>query len=65
MVVIVEFYNGGKHAKYADRLARWTSMAILDVDEHRAMFADVGFTDVTVDEDPARGWLGVIGTKPR
>jgi hypothetical protein len=65
MVVIAEFYNGGKHARYADRLAQWTTMAVLDVDQHRAMFLDAGFTDVTVDEAPARGWICVTGTKPQ
>jgi len=65
MAVIAEFYNGGKHARYAERLARWTSMAVLDVDEHAAMFADAGFSDVTIDEERARGWLFVAGTKPR
>lgn len=30
-ISIAEFYNGGKHAKYAHRLAQWTTMAILDV----------------------------------
>ncbi len=64
MAVIAEFYNGGKHAKYADRLARWTTMAILDVDQHKAMFVDAGFTEVSLDEDSARGWICVLGTKP-
>ncbi len=65
MAVIAEFYNGGRHAKYADRLARWTSMAVLDIDQHRAMFADAGFTGIEVDEDAGRGWIFVAGTKPR
>ena len=65
MAVIAEFYNGGRHAKYADRLARWTGMASLDVAQHRTMFADAGFTDVDVDEDAERGWLCVLGTKSR
>jgi SAM-dependent methyltransferase len=64
MAVIAEFYNGGKHAKYADRLARWTTMAILDVGQHEAMFADAGFANVTVDEERHRGWLCLVGTKP-
>lgn len=63
MAVIAEFYNGGKHAKYADRLACWTTMAVLDVDEHKRMFTEAGFAEVTVDEDAARGWICVIGTK--
>lgn len=65
MAVIAEFYNGGKHAKYADRLAQWTTMAILDVDQHKRMFTEAGYADVTVDEDAVRGWICVIGTKPR
>jgi SAM-dependent methyltransferase len=64
MAVIAEFYNGGRHAKYADRLARWTAIAVLDVDQHRAMFTDAGFTAVDVDEDVRRGWICVLGTKP-
>jgi ubiquinone/menaquinone biosynthesis C-methylase UbiE len=63
MAVIAEFYNGGRHAKYADRLRQWTMMAVLDVDQHRAMFADAGFVDVHIDEDEARGWICVIGAK--
>lgn len=64
MAVIAEFYNGGRHAKYADRLARWTTMAILDVDQHMRMFTVAGFAEVTVDEDAARGWICVVGSKP-
>lgn len=63
MAVIAEFYNGGKHAKYADRLAQFTTMAVLDVDQHRRMFTDAGFVDVDVDEERSRGWLCVVGTK--
>jgi SAM-dependent methyltransferase len=64
MAVIAEFYNGGRHARYADRLAQWTTMAILDVDQHRAMFTDAGFTDVVIDEDFSRGWICCLGAKP-
>ncbi len=63
MAVIAEFYNGGRHAKYADRLAQWTAMAILDVDQHKAMFAEAGFAEVDVDEEVGRGWICVLGTK--
>ena len=64
MAVIAEFYNGGRHAKYADRLARWTAIAVLDVRQHETMFSDAGFTGVDVDEDVGRGWICVVGTKP-
>jgi hypothetical protein len=64
MAVIAEFYNGGRHAKYADRLGQWTTMAILDIPQHRRMFEDAGFTDVQIDEERHRGWLSVVGAKP-
>lgn len=64
MSIIAEFYNGGKHAKYADRLSRWTTMAILDVDQHKALFSIAGFTDVQVVEERTKGWIWVMGTKP-
>jgi Methylase involved in ubiquinone/menaquinone biosynthesis len=63
MAVIAEFYNGGKHAKYADRLGKWTAIAILEVEQHRAMFTDAGFIDVHIDEDASRGWIYCVGTK--
>jgi ubiquinone/menaquinone biosynthesis C-methylase UbiE len=63
MVVVAEFYNGGRHAKYADRLGRWTTMAVLDVEQHRAMFTDAGFSAVVVDEEASRGWLCCVGEK--
>jgi len=64
VAAIAEFYNGGKHAKYADRLAKWTTMAVLDVSQHKAMFVDAGFADVSIDEETERGWICVVGTKP-
>ena len=39
-------------------------MAILDVDQHMRMFTVAGFAEVTVDEDAARGWICVVGSKP-
>jgi ubiquinone/menaquinone biosynthesis C-methylase UbiE len=63
LILIAEFYNGPKYAKYADRIRKFTSMAVLDVEQHRALFADAGFTDIRVTEDAAAGWLSVVGTK--
>ena len=63
MAVIAEFYNGGRHAKYADRLREWTTMAILDVEQHRTMFTDAGFADVVIDEEADRGWICCVAAK--
>lgn len=64
IAVIAEFYNGGRHARYAGRIAKLTTMAILDIDQHRAMLTDAGFTDVRIDEELRRGWICALGTKP-
>jgi ubiquinone/menaquinone biosynthesis C-methylase UbiE len=64
LAIIAEFYNGPKYAKYADRIARMTSMAVLDVEQHRSLFADAGFSDIRVVEHADRGWLSVVGAKP-
>lgn len=63
MAVVVEFYNGGRHTRHAALLGKWTTMAILDVEQHRAMFTDAGFVDVRIDEEIGRGWLCCVGTK--
>jgi SAM-dependent methyltransferase len=65
MAVIAEFYNGGRHAKYAGRLAQWTTMAILDTEQHRSMFVEASFAEVQVDEERSRGWICVLGVKPQ
>lgn len=64
MAIVAEFYKGGKHLKYVDRLARYTTMAILDVEQHVALFSDAGFADVQVVEENSKGWLCVTGKKP-
>lgn len=64
LVIIAEFYNGGRHARYAARLGALTGMAALDVAQHQEMFAGAGFTGVRVVEDGRRGWIAAIGTKP-
>lgn len=64
MAIIAEFYNGPKYAKYVDKLSRFTTMAILDVAQHCALFADAGFADIEIDEDQAKGWIYCVGTKP-
>jgi ubiquinone/menaquinone biosynthesis C-methylase UbiE len=64
MVIIAEFYNGGKHARYVDRLSKWTTMAMLDVDQHKAIFSTAGFRDVQVVEEGAKGWIYGTAVKP-
>ena len=64
VAVIAEFYNGGKHARYATRLMKATKIAALDVDQHRELLSRAGFLDVKVSVHEPRGWICAVGTKP-
>jgi hypothetical protein len=39
-------------------------MKLLDVEEHRALFADAGYTDIRIIEEPRKGWICGMGNKP-
>lgn len=39
-------------------------MSIVDVDQHRALFADAGFAEISVVGDQKAGWICCVGTKP-
>ena len=64
LALVVEFYRGGKHDSYADRLAAATGIATWTIAEHRRQLTDAGFADVTLDENVEQGWLCAVGTKP-
>lgn len=63
ILLIAEFYNGGRHAKYADRLAQLTGMASLTLAEHEDILGKAGFTEIRLVEDHARGWICGVGVK--
>ena len=63
IAIIAEFYNGGKHTKYAGRLSGVVGIASLTLDEHRALLERGGFSGLEIIEEPARGWLCALGTK--
>jgi hypothetical protein len=46
------------------QLAELTKMAILSVDEHRELFAKVGYAEVQMSEEYDKGWICATGTKP-
>ncbi len=64
LVVIAEFYDGGKHAKHVARLSKLTAMAMLTVEQHRTMFSGAGFGNVQIIENEPKGWICGLGEKP-
>ena len=65
LIVIAEVYKGAntKVAQLAEQYASRTGMTLLDVDEHRELFAKAGYSNVHVIEEHDRGWICGIGRK--
>ncbi len=65
LVVIAEVYKGANTtmAKLCEKHAPRTGMTLLDADEHRALFAQVGFSDVQIILEEKKGWICCIGSK--
>jgi SAM-dependent methyltransferase len=66
LIVIAEVYKGAKTtvSKLAEKHASQIGMTLLDVDEHRELFAQAGFSDVQIITEHHKGWICGIGKKP-
>lgn len=66
LILIAEIYKGANtlSAKLAEKYASKTPIKLLSVDEHRALFADAGFSDVHVIAEPDKAWICGMGRKP-
>ena len=66
LVIIAEVYKGANTtvSKLAEKYAQHTGMKLLSVDEHRELFANAGFSDVQIFEQPNKGWICCLGKKP-
>jgi ubiquinone/menaquinone biosynthesis C-methylase UbiE len=66
LVVIAEVYKGANTtvARLAEKYASKTGMALLDIDEHRVLFTNAGYSEVQVIEERDKGWMCGIGRKP-
>ena len=65
LIVIAEVYKGANTtvAKMAEKYESRTGMKLLDVDQHRELFATTRFSDVQVIVERYKGWICAIGTK--
>src|SRR5262249_20338473 len=66
LIVVAEVYKRAntRIAKLCEKYASRTGMTLLDIDGHRRLFADAGYSDVQVSVDSGKGWMVGIGTKP-
>ena len=69
LLIVAEIYKGGKHlegvrkAIFDKHLA--ARMNLLTPDEHRALFANAGFSDLQIFEELDKGWICATGKKPQ
>jgi len=66
LVVIAEVYKGANTtvARVIEQRAPRIGMKLLDPEEHRALFADAGFSEIQIIEEHAKGWICAMGRKP-
>ena len=67
LVIIAELYKGANTtaAKLAEKYASQAGLKLLDVDEHRALFAKAGYSEVQIFEELGKGWICGVGRKPK
>ena len=65
LILIAEVYRGAETltSKAVERYSEKTGMALLSVEEHRALFTDAGYSEVEVITESSKGWICCIGSK--
>jgi ubiquinone/menaquinone biosynthesis C-methylase UbiE len=65
LIIIAEIYKGANTAtaKLAEKYLPLSGMALLSVNEHRELFANAGYSDIQIIDEPGKGWICGIGRK--
>lgn len=65
LIIIAEIYKGANTAtaKLAEKYLPLSGMALLSVNEHRELFANAGYSDIRIIDEPGKGWICGIGKK--
>jgi len=66
LILIAEVYKGANTmvSKLAEKYAPRTGLKLLSANEHRELFANAGYTDIEIIEEPEKGWICAMGKKP-
>jgi len=63
LIVIAESYAKGPRKNVFGPVMKLLGAANLSVEEERELFANAGYTDIAIFEEPAKGWLCATGKK--
>ncbi len=64
LIVIAEYYKGGKHNRRDQKIAESMKLPFLNMSEHGELFSKAGYSDIEMFEEYDKGWLCVTGKKP-
>jgi len=66
LIIIAEVYKGANTvtAKLAEKYALLSGMKLLTANEHRELYANAGYSDIQIIEEPNKGWICGMGKKP-
>lgn len=66
LIIIAAIYKGARTriAKVAEKYPALSGLKLLNVNEHRKLFANAGFSDVQIIEESGKGWICGIAKKP-
>lgn len=66
LIIIAEVYRGAnsRTARLAEKYLPLSGMKLMTAEEHRELFANAGYSDVQIIEEPGKGWICGIGRKP-
>jgi ubiquinone/menaquinone biosynthesis C-methylase UbiE len=64
LIVIAETYKGGKYDKLKWPVMWLLRSSHLSADEHRDLFAQAGYTGIEIFEEPHKGWICGLASKP-
>ncbi len=65
LVVIGEVYKGANTtmAKMVEQKAPQIGMKLLDPEEHRALLANAGYSEIQIITDDKQGWISAMGSR--
>jgi len=64
LIVIAEFYKGGKYDLLQRPVMRLLRSSLLSLDDQRRLFSDAVYVDVCMYEEKSKGWFCAVGQKP-
>ncbi len=64
LIMIAEYYKGGKHNRRDQKIAELMKLPFLNISEHSELFSKAGYSDIEMFEEFDKGWISVMGKRP-